>query len=122
MLACVCLRPILQILRRTIEVENNGIKSPAVQWQEEDWNEFHDAVVAMQDNLCRLGVVRLICVLLGNRCERACWEPAVCCLPLLFPAPPELCSTDVHPCIRGHRAISCTWQPFHGFVCFTIPQ
>jgi hypothetical protein len=67
-----------QILRRTIEVENSGIKSPAVQWLEEDWNESHDAVVAMQDNLCRLGVVRLICVLLGNRCVLV---PALLVLP-----------------------------------------
>ena len=59
---------LVQLLRRTIEVENDLTKLPAVQWLEEDWSDCHDQVVEMQDTLCRLGVVRLICVLLGYRC------------------------------------------------------
>jgi hypothetical protein len=56
----------MQLLRRTIEVENSTTTRPSVKWDEDDWNDCHDEIVTMQDTLCRLGVVRLICVVLGR--------------------------------------------------------
>lgn len=74
---CVCVI-FPQVLRRLIEQENPGCASPAAEWEEDEWSDCQEAVVSMQNKLAALGVVRLICSVLGSvrprdfRCGAVC--------------------------------------------------
>ena len=56
----------IKVLRRLIEQENTQCDTPAADWLEEDWSDCQEAVVGMQNRLADLGVVHLICSMLGS--------------------------------------------------------
>ena len=72
-------RTSLKILRKTIEMENKELTTPATQWDTDDWIKFEYQISQRQNMLTELGVIKLICRVIAYENLRSIKEEAFLC-------------------------------------------
>lgn len=72
-------RTSLKILRKTIEMENKELTTPASEWDTDDWIKFEYQISQRQNMLTDLGVIKLICRVIAYESLRSIKEEAFLC-------------------------------------------